>query len=134
MRVFLDTNVLASALATRGLCADVLREVVLSHTLLTSDEVEVELRRTLTGKFRVPAALADEALKAVAEDAERATSRPLHSLPLKDPADRAVVSAAINGKADLLVTGDGEIRDLRRCGGVEVVSPREFWVRLRGIG
>lgn len=28
MRVFLDTNVLVSALATRGLCADVLRIVV----------------------------------------------------------------------------------------------------------
>ncbi len=27
MKVFLDTNVLVSAIATRGLCADVLREV-----------------------------------------------------------------------------------------------------------
>ena len=31
MKVFLDTNVLASAAATRGLCADVLREVFASH-------------------------------------------------------------------------------------------------------
>ena len=36
MRVFLDTNVLVSAMATRGLCADVLREILTSHRLVVS--------------------------------------------------------------------------------------------------
>ncbi len=131
MRVFLDTNVLASALGTRGLCADVLREVILRHTLLTSDEVETELRRTLTGKFGVPQALAREAVDALAEDAERCSSRPPRKVLLPDPADAAVVSAAMNGKADVLVSGDKEVRALGRAGEVEVLSPREFWERLR---
>ncbi len=39
MKVFLDTNVLASAAVTRGLCSDVLREVFASHDLFISEQV-----------------------------------------------------------------------------------------------
>ena len=52
MRVFLDTNVLASAAATRGLCADVLREVLTSHELLTSAQVLSELKRVFEDQVR----------------------------------------------------------------------------------
>jgi len=44
MRVFLDTNLLVSAVATRGLCADVLREVLLSHQLVISPPLLSELK------------------------------------------------------------------------------------------
>ena len=62
MKVFLDTNVLASALASRGLCADVLREVFSSHDLLTCDEVLEELRGVLRDTFGVPEELIREVL------------------------------------------------------------------------
>ena len=51
---FLDTNVLASAAATRGLCADVLREVLTSHELVTSAQVLNEFERVLRTKFGIP--------------------------------------------------------------------------------
>lgn len=54
MRVFLDTNVLVSALTTRGLCADVLRVVLAEHDLIIGDVVLDELRRVLTERFLVP--------------------------------------------------------------------------------
>jgi predicted nucleic acid-binding protein len=53
MKVFLDTNVLASAAATRGLCADGLRQVFASHQLFISDQVLNELNRVLRFKFGV---------------------------------------------------------------------------------
>ena len=54
MRVFLDTNVLVAAFATRGLCADVLRTILAEHELLLSPTVIEELTRTLTEKIPVP--------------------------------------------------------------------------------
>jgi predicted nucleic acid-binding protein len=54
VRLFLDTNVLASAVATRGLCADLVREVLLSHTLVVSAAVLAELGRVLSTKFGAP--------------------------------------------------------------------------------
>jgi predicted nucleic acid-binding protein len=51
VKVFLDTNVLASALTTRGLCAELFEVVLQSHDLLTSDPVLRELERILPEKL-----------------------------------------------------------------------------------
>jgi len=60
VRVFLDTNVLVAAFATRGLCADLLRAVLAEHELLSSATVVEELTRTLDEKIRVPEATVRE--------------------------------------------------------------------------
>jgi uncharacterized protein len=39
LRVFLDTNVLVSAFAARGLCADLFELVLLQHELILSRSV-----------------------------------------------------------------------------------------------
>ncbi len=43
MRVFLDTNVLVSAFAARGICADLLELVLLEHDLIIGRHVLGEL-------------------------------------------------------------------------------------------
>ena len=68
MRVFLDTNVLVSAFTTRGLCEDVLREVLASHDLIVSVLLFNELERTLRGKFKIPKTLISEILIFLGED------------------------------------------------------------------
>ena len=67
MRIFLDTNVLVSAFTTRGLCEDVLREVLSSHDLIVSFQLFEELERTLTGKFGMPIALVSDIVALVKE-------------------------------------------------------------------
>jgi predicted nucleic acid-binding protein len=54
VRVFLDTNVLVAAFATRGLCADVFRLVLAEHELLVSATLIEELIGALIKKVRVP--------------------------------------------------------------------------------
>lgn len=56
MRIFLvlDTNVLVSSVATRGLCADVLREVLINHQLVVSAPLLTELKNALRKKLSVP--------------------------------------------------------------------------------
>ena len=53
MRVFLDTNVLVSAVATRGLCADVFREILSSHQLVVSAPLISELNKILHSKIGI---------------------------------------------------------------------------------
>ena len=45
MKVFLDTNVLVSAFASRGICADLLELVLLEHDLIVGHNVLRELDR-----------------------------------------------------------------------------------------
>jgi putative PIN family toxin of toxin-antitoxin system len=131
MRVFLDTNVLASAAATRGLCSDVLREVFASHELIVSEYLIKELRRVLTDKFSLPSDIREEYIWLLHQDtvvAEEAAPPPIQ---LKDKSDILILGAAVQAKADVLVTGDLELQNLERVGDLLILSPRGFWERLR---
>ena len=69
MRVLLDTNVIVSAVTTRGLCADVFRAVLAAHELVTCAQVLQEVRRILSMKFLVPEQLIAEYLELIGQDA-----------------------------------------------------------------
>ena len=66
----LDANVVASAVATRGLCSDVLRSVIESHSLVLSETVFRELRRVLLRKFGVPRGTVEAAETFLREEGE----------------------------------------------------------------
>ena len=132
MRVFLDTNGIVSATATRGMCADVLRTVIGFHDLVISENLVEELRRILKDKFGVPAELIDDVVWLLRQDTVAADVLPVADLPLKDPADWAILSSAINGAAAVLITGGKEVLGLRRIGSMEILTPRQFWDQERG--
>ena len=68
MRVFLDTNILVSALASRGLCADVLREVLVAHNLILSAPLLQELQQVLRSKIGLPQELISEFIEILQQD------------------------------------------------------------------
>ena len=131
MKLFLDTNVLASAAATRGLCADVLRETLASHELVISEQVLRELRRVLRSKFRVDQDLVDEFISLLEQETVFAHPSPLPGIKLEDRDDVAIVGAAIAGGAEVLITGDKELLGLKRIKRMELLSPRQFWEKLK---
>jgi len=131
MKVFLDTNVLVSAIATRGLCADVLREVLISHQIVISSPLITELKRVLKQKFSVPDDLIGEVIELIQRDAQLAIPSDFPDVKIQDKDDLAILSSAINGKADIFVTGDQELLELRKLENMEIVSPRMFWEKLK---
>ena len=131
MKVFLDTNVLVSAVATRGLCADVLREVLISHHLIVSAHLLAELERVFRKKLNLPENLISEFLKMIQQDALFSSPSAKPDVNLQDKSDWPILSSALSGGADLLVTGDNELLELRKIGNMEIVSPRGFWEKLK---
>ena len=131
MKVFLDTNVLASAAATRGLCADVLREVFASHDLLISEQVLNELKRVLKSKFGVSQDLIDDFIWLLHQDTVLAQPAAFPRVGLRDKEDLPILGAAIAAGADVLITGDKELLDLGHIEDLEILSPRQFWEKLK---
>jgi putative PIN family toxin of toxin-antitoxin system len=131
MKVFLDTNVLASAAATRGLCADVLRQVFASHQLLISEQVLKELINVLRFKFGVGQELIDDFIWLLQQDTVFAEPAKPPRIELRDKDDLPILAAAIAAGAEVLVTGDKELLDLGHIEGLEIISPRQFWEKLR---
>lgn len=131
MRVFLDANVLVSAVATRGLCADVFREVLTSHELIVSAALLKEVKKALQQKLKVPTSLASEFLNLLTQDTIESKPSGLPKVAIKDKTDLIILASALSGKAELMVTGDRELLDLGSVEGLEIVSPRIFWEKLR---
>lgn len=131
MKVFLDTNVLASAAATRGLCADVLREVLASHERMTSAHVLRELRRVLRSKFGVPRDLITDFIELLRKDAVLAQPGQPPGVNINDQDDLRILSAALTTKADLFVTGDQELLSIGQIENLAILSPRQFWEQLK---
>lgn len=48
----------------------------------------------------------------------------------RDPADDMVLSAAREGRAELIVTGDADLLALVECEGIAIVTPRAFLALL----
>jgi len=131
MRVFLDTNVLAAAAATRGLCADVFREVLACHELLISAQVLSELKRVLRSKFGIGQDLVEAYILLLQQDSIIVEVIEIPKIRLRDKDDLGILGAAVGGGADVLVTGDKELLDLHRIENVEILSPRQFWEKVK---
>jgi uncharacterized protein len=128
VRVFLDTNVLVSALGTRGLCADVLQLIVEDYELVIGEIVIEELRGVLSRKFGARADKLKEVETFLRRFHVEPKPRHLPDLELSERNDLIVVSSAISAKAEILITGDREMLALKKKPkGLRIVSPREFW-------
>ena len=139
MRALLDANVLISAvirpLGTPGLIIAALLEreafeLVLSPGIVAEVEAALKLRK-IRRYLRVPDEallwLADlAALADLADDTGRAKGI------CRDPEDDAVLSAAIEGRADAIVTGDADLLVLEEHEGMAIVTPRAVLDLLRG--
>ena len=131
LKIFLDTNVLVSAVATRGLCTDVLREVLASHQIIISPSLIDELRRVLRLKIGLPEEIINDYIDLLRQDAIEAGELIHLSLDINDEDDIKIISEAISGGATLFVTGDKELLNIETFQHMLIVTPRGFWELLK---
>jgi uncharacterized protein len=130
VRIFLDTNVLASAVATRGLCAELFEAVLHDHELLICDAVIGELERVLQTKLRVATTVATDFCALLRSEGEVVAAQQSPTASIEDADDVPIIAYALGGKADLFVTGDKALLEMKVIDGMPVISPRELWERL----
>ena len=134
MRVVLDSNIYVSALTLPGGNADVALSAALEgvYVVLLSEPIMGETLGVLGRKFsRDKEELARVALF-LGELAERVSPRKRIGV-LADEADNRILECAVEGRADLIVTGDREILRIGSFEGIEIVSLRAFLTRLQSI-
>lgn len=132
VRIFLDTNVLVSAFATRGLSTDVLRVILAEHQLVTGEVVLTELSRILEKKIKLPPQKIAEIDIFMRSFEIIDKPKKVTVIELNDQSDRYVLQSAINGGCDLLITGDNDLLSVSNLvKEITIVSPRSFWEFLR---
>ena len=128
MRVVVDTNVfISAALKEKTPPETAVRLAVASHILLKSTVTEGELFVTLRRPRLAPLIPPDflDWLHELTEAAElvEITER---IAACRDPKDDKFLELAINGHADVLITGDSDLLALSPFRGVPIITPADF--------
>lgn len=131
MRIYLDTNVLVSALATRGLCADLVETVLMEHELVAGPAVLAELEKVLTTKLKMPPARCAEVVDFLKQEAAPLVENARAASCDADKDDCIVLGEALAGQAQVFVTGDAALTELGRVEAMSIVTPRQLWELLR---
>lgn len=130
MKVVFDTNILVSALVFPGGQAEaaLLRIIEESDELVLSRPILDELLGVLARKF---ARDAEELAHAALFLSDLAVMvRPRRTLDVvKDEPDNRVLECAVTARADVIVTGDKALLELRRYRSVRIISLREYLAR-----
>ena len=137
MKVFLDTNVLLSAIISNGLCADLLKALKNTQpdafertTCFTCQRVLLELKEHLPAKFKWSALDTEAAITAFSD--EYTLALPAYTtVPCKDADDGWILADAQLAGCDYFITGDKEVLALYSVGSLRVCTPREMLLWLR---
>ena len=90
----------------------------------------VELEQVLKRKLKTPDSKIQGTLSFLNSFPTTPTPATLPPVEVRDPDDLLVLAAALNGNAELLVTGDQDLLVLPPVRGIRIVSPRECWDSL----
>jgi putative PIN family toxin of toxin-antitoxin system len=131
VKVFLDTNILVSAVATRGLCADLFQAILADHDLVVGETVLTELRGILQNKLQAPTETFEEMELFLRREAVVVEDAPALDIVIRDVADAVVLAEAVAAEVDVLVTGDRDLLEIATTAPVRILNPRGSWEELR---
>jgi len=138
LKVVLDTNVIVSATLIKNSLSDkILRAWQKGEfQLIISPEIIEEIRRVLfSEKIKNRGWMTEKEIEELLFLLERAALLSPGQLSLKvikeDPHDDKFIIAAIERKADYIVSGDKHLLNLKSYQKIKIVSPRKFWEILQ---
>ena len=127
MKIILDTNVIISSFAARGLCQSVFELCLDRFDIAISSSLIEEIRSVLKNKLKLPEILIKEILDYLTENAALYKTKALPSGVCRDPKDDHIIALAESAGADYIITGDEDLIIMKKHGSTRIVTPRQFW-------
>lgn len=133
LRVVPDVNVIISSVITpsgpagRIYAAWKRRQLYfITSPAIIAKAIEVFRRPHIMGTFPIN----EQDIQGVKALLERRAILTPHALDLhvvaQDPEDDSIIIAAVEGKADCIISGDGHLKALGSYQGIQILSPAEF--------
>jgi len=134
LRVVLDTNVLVSAIISDGKSRELLKKGITNqYSILISDlilkELIVVLRRP---KFKISEDEVQRIILAIIRTADVVNVITQIEAVKEDPKDDMIIETAIDGGADIIVTGDSHLIALETFKGIKVTTVDKMLAYLQG--
>lgn len=128
MRAVLDTNVFLSGIHWAGASSKVLKAWFLGKfTLISSQEINQELFSQFRDfKIRMGAEEIHFWESLILEKTVFAIPKTKVNAVKDDPDDNKFIEAALNGKADCIVSQDNHLLKIKEFKGIRIITPEEF--------
>jgi len=136
MRAVPDTNIVISGLFWRGnprRVLDAARDGIIE--LCTSSVLLEELEDVLSReKFALRLEAAGVTVQEIVEGYSALTmiieAQPIEPVIIRDPDDDAVLACALTAEAEIIVSGDNDLLDLKEHQGIRILTATEFLAEL----
>ena len=131
-KIVIDTNVLVSALISKGIPANIINELVFENkvVLCISDAVLEEYSEVLSREkfnkyknFKIDAEIIINRIEEIALK----LSPDITLNVISDEADNRFLELSVYAKADYLITGNTNDFTENKYENVNIVTPREYW-------
>ncbi len=127
LRVVLDSNVYISALLFAGTPHKILNLAIKGQIeLIISKEIIEETVRILRSKFSWPEHNIDKFIRRISHICEIVKTNRKLEIIKDDASDNIVLECAVNGKADLIISGDKHLLRLKAFEGIPIRNPKYF--------
>ena len=136
MRVVLDTNILISAFVFPGGSPEAVYRLALEERieLVTSPFLLAEFGRVLTEKFGRDLRASTEAVAQVVGISIVVEPSEAIRVIEADPEDDMVLNAALEARAEVIVSGDRHLLQLRSWRGIVIEKASDFLARFEARG
>jgi len=128
MKILFDTNVLIASIITHGSCFEVFEHCLRNYEIITSDFIIKELEEKLKNKFHYTQIEINEIKLLLFERIKNiGLSEKKIIKEIKDKDDYNILSTAIKGKCNCIITGDKELVNLKKYKNIDIILPKNFW-------
>ena len=126
-RVVIDTNVLISALINNGKSRKLVLKLLDEHTVILSSQMLAELTDVISrDKFSATNSQIDRFISILVKKATMVSVRSIPKVILEDPDDDVVLTTALSGKAEYIVSGDKHLLKITCYEKTQIVSVNQF--------
>lgn len=128
LRIVLDSNIWVSAIIYSGQAEKVVLYCLDNASIIISDEISDELYEHFRNVAKAPYKWLrnfQQVMDIVCEVVTTGLSD-FSPIDVRDSKDLHIITAAINGQCDYIVTGDKDLLVLKRYEGTKIISPAEF--------
>lgn len=130
LRVVFDTNIYISAFQyPKGRVAALWDAAGAGHFhLIVSPAIIQETARVLREDFQWQEAMVERVVRIIAHVARKGLISPQSRIRAitADPDDDRILECAIDGKADLIISNDRHLRDIKKHAGIPIVAAIDF--------
>ncbi len=131
IRVVFDANIYISALVFGGPPRSAI-EIVRRRECqgFVSPPIVDEVREVLIRKFRWPSVDGEERVAAIFSFFQSVSPQQVIRGVISDDSDHRILECAMAAKADIIVSGDHHLLDLKRYEEIEILTCRDFLDRM----